>query len=167
MTGFFGEYDIAGAADDPWAMDPGTYEGAVSKVEVLAGEKDRKDDDGNPVKVPYKGLQVTFSTANDGDYQHYFSLPMPHDSAKAVRMKRSSLKAFLSGLEVPESRMNTIQPDDLIGIKCVFTIKKNNAGYWNIEVHLPTGTPVQKGEQDFSEFEKAAGKDTANADFGL
>ena len=143
MSGFFGEYDIAGAADDPWEMDAGTYEGAISNVELKEGTKVRKDEDGNDIELPYRGLSVTFSTENKGQYQHFFSLPMEHDKANVVALKRSALKKFMKGLEIPESRMNSTEPDDLKGVACVFTIRKNKNGYWNLEVRLPKGTSIR------------------------
>ena len=133
----FGDYDIAGAADNPFEAADGTYRGKILDFDEVSGKKD----DG----TEYRGTQVTFHP-NDGsvNYQHYFSHPAPGDSDFVVGVKTSAMKNFLAGCGVPVSRMNTVTKDDLIGLDVLYKIttgKPNKAGrtFRNIEVRVDSG----------------------------
>jgi|SRR6185437_14815848 len=136
--GFFGEFDVAGAADDPFSIDDGTYRGQVTGFD---GDIGGKKNDG----TDYRGMQFTL-TVTEGDqegatYDQYFALPTADTSVRTAGILRSSVKKFLAGLEVPISRMNTIDPNDLLGIDVIFTIettvsKRTKKKFRNIEIRV-------------------------------
>ena len=134
----FGDYDIAGAADDPFDLPDGTFEGVISNIKVLSGNNDNGE---------YKGF-VPVLTTEKGSHEHYFGLPVEGTSPEVAERMRSSLKHFLAGLEVPEDKMNTTKPEDLIGEPVVFTLSsrkgKNGRTYRNIEISLKKGTPISQ-----------------------
>lgn len=131
----FGDLDIANAENDPFSVAPGTYEATVSDVEV----KDNKD-------KTLKGLWITYTiTGEDVEtgkkVTEWKTIPNPADpknpSAEDKRAM-SFLKMRLSSLGIPESRMNTVGPEDLIGTDVVITVKKNGE-YTNVTKVEPYG----------------------------
>lgn len=123
----FGDLDIASASDDPFSVAPGTYEAVVSDVEV----KDNKD-------KTLKGLWITYTitgeTENGKNVSEWKTIPAPADPKNpSAEDKRSMsfLKMRLSSLGIPESRMNSVQPEDLIGTEVAITVKKNGE-YTNV-----------------------------------
>lgn len=161
----FATFDIADALDDPFSVKDGTYQGAISDVEIRTGEK--KHDDGTVTK--WKSMVVTFTSSdpNVNSYAHWYGIPSPDDAENVVSLKRSALKSLLSGLEIPESRMNQVKPTQLIATECVWTIRTNKKGFKNIKVSLPKGSPVATtadGDSLMAEIGASAG---SNANFGL
>lgn len=144
VSGFFGEFDIAGADADPFETKAGTYKAVITGTKLREGTKNRQDENGSSIELPYKGLSVEFGLMDGTAYDHFFSLPVDTDSAQAIKFKKSSLHNFLAGLEIPKSRMNTISPEELDHTECVITLKKNNRGFMNIEVQLPKGTSLKQ-----------------------
>lgn len=130
--GLFDELDIAGAADDPFNIPDNTYAAVVYKVES------KKNSKGNMgLTITYKimggeqnGLQVT----------DYLRMPSKTDETPLEGAEReralSYIKRRLNDLGVPEVRMNTVEPADLVGTECYITTKKNG-DYTNVrEVNL-------------------------------
>ena len=52
----------------------------------------------------------------------------------------SFLKMRLKSLGVPETRMNTLQPEDLVGTDVVITVKKNGESTNITKVEIYTGS---------------------------
>lgn len=140
----FGDLDIANAQDDPFSVAPGTYPATVSDVEV----KDNKD-------KTLKGLWITYTVQGEQEtgkkVTEWKTIPSPVDpknpSAQDQR-DMSFLKMRLKSLGVPETRMNTLQPEDLVGTDVVITVKKNG-GYTNItKVEIYTGSDLSDAVSD-------------------
>ena len=119
--GLFDELDVAGAADNPFAIPDDTYECVVSDVIV---KKNNKGNMGMTVK--YK---VTSGQYADAEVTEYRRIPHPTDSeqlsvAEAERSK-SFLKRTLTSLGIPEDRMNSADKADLVGIQCYVSTQQN------------------------------------------
>lgn len=132
----FGDLDIASAADNPFSVDPGTYSATVSNVEL----KDSKAGDKT-------GLFFTYTITGDGpmvgrSVSEWKTVPQPENPKSPTAEEAqalSFLKMRLASLGIPEARMNTVTPDDLIGIDVVITVKQKDE-YTNItKVVLATG----------------------------
>lgn len=130
----FAGLDVAGA--DDLTITPDTYACVISNVEAKLTK-------GNPEqgKLPKLGMTIvytiTYGPKKGLSTQEWKWLPRPEDAeanegdkAKAL----SFLKARLEGLGIPEDRMNTLEPDDLIGLECLVTVKpqKNNPEYTTV-----------------------------------
>lgn len=145
----FGDLDIANAEDDPFSIPPGTYEATVSDVEV----KDNKD-------KTLKGLWITYTvigeTENGKKVSEWKTIPAPADPKNpSAEDKRSMsfLKMRLSSLGIPESRMNSVQPEDLIGTDVAITVKKNGE-YTNVtKVEPLVALSVGSGSNPFLDDE--------------
>lgn len=119
--GLFDELDVAGAADNPFAIPDDTYECVVSDVVTKKNQK------GN------MGMTVTY-TISDGQYKgrkitEYRRYPHKDDAdvlneADAANA-RSYIKRTLARLGIPEDRMNSVDKSDLIGIQCYVSTQQN------------------------------------------
>jgi hypothetical protein len=120
MAGFFGDFDIEGAADDPFSVPAGTYAGTISAFDGDIGGT-KKDGSGD-----YKGMQftirITEGPQSGADFDAYFPLPTGKESERAAGFMRSAVKRFLAGMEVAPERMNTIDPEELIGQDVIFKV---------------------------------------------
>lgn len=123
--GLFGDLDVASAEDNPWLVPSNTYEADVFKVELK--EKDDK-----------KGLVFTYKISS-GEHEgkqvsEYKNIPTPVDPKNPTPEEKTAasyLKMRLASLGVPESRMNTVEPNDLQGLPVVITVKVNGE-YTNV-----------------------------------
>lgn len=121
----FGELDIASASDDPYGVPDDTYKCVVSDLKIAKNSK------GN------RGMTLTFKVA-EGDYRgqeitDYKRLPSSEDAEPLVGKKRedalSYIKLRLRDLGIPDSQMNSLKREDLVGTECyVSTIKKTSNG---------------------------------------
>jgi hypothetical protein len=146
--GLFDELDVASAADDPFGVPDDMYEAVVEKVEVkVSNDKTYHDD------TPVKGLSITYKIT-EGDYagekvSEYKYIPKPVDKNAPTADERRSmsfLKQRLLSLGVPESRINSFEPDDVVGADVYVTTKKNG-NYTNI-----TDVKVNNGSAAAVEF---------------
>ena len=167
----FGDYDVATAPDDPFSIPDGTYKGVITDFKRVEGVRAA---DGVAWAMISVGLKTDSGLSTD--YRLY--LPGAGDSEAQVIRKRSSMKAFLTGLEVPPHKMNTVRRDDLIGLNVVFSVTSGKSArgsvFRNFTFQLAKGAPVTSNGSSSSnpgtgldEFVRAAGKDTASDDFGL
>lgn len=121
----FGDLDVESAADDPFALDDGTYKGVVEKCEV----KDSKDGS-------KKGLFITYmvddadSKMNGRRATEWKTIPQSKDEEDADRAA-SFLKQRLLSFGIPADRINSFTPEDAIGVDVVFSVKKNGE-YTNV-----------------------------------
>jgi len=119
--GLFDELDVAGAADNPFAIPDDVYPCVVSDVVV------KKNAKGN------MGMTVTYTIA-DGKYKgrkitEYRRMPHkedsePLDEAKAAEA-RSYIKRTMARLGIPEDRMNSAGKEDLVGLDCYVSTNQN------------------------------------------
>lgn len=139
MSGIFGDLDVAGAEDLSTGIPDGVYPAEVTGAEVVRGTKNSPD-----------GVFLVISYTVDGyefPVKEFKSIPQGspatwdnvikdnRDKTEAQRNKTSLsfLKARLESLGVPPERMNTLEPEYLIGTRVVVTLKKNPQGYSNVQ----------------------------------
>jgi len=134
----FADLDIASASDNPFAVDPGTYNARVTNVTTGKTQKGDKF-----------GMLIEYTVTDEGPYQgntvsEWKRIPRPDDAEpldEAQKAKALSfLKQRLSNLGIPEARMNDVTADDLIGIDVVISVVEKD-GYTNVKkVTLAEGT---------------------------
>ena len=118
--GLFGELDVASAEDNPWAVPANTYEATVYEVKV-------KEDKNN-----HTGLAINYKISS-GEHEgklvsEWKAIPIPDDPKNPTaedKRAASYLKMRLASLGVPESRMNTVDPNDLQGTEVVIKVTVN------------------------------------------
>lgn len=121
--GLFGDLDVASAEDNPWFVPANTYEMDVYKVELKPG-KDDKD----------PGLLFTYkisSGEHEGKQVTEFKRIPQSQLTKEDKDAASYLKMRLASLGVPESKMNSVEPEDLQGLAVIVTVKQNGE-YTNV-----------------------------------
>jgi hypothetical protein len=121
--GIFGDLDVQAAADDPFAVDDGTYNATISACEVKPTKDETKT-----------GLILTYTITDEGNMtgrkvSEWKQIPKPGDSN--ADSAASWLKQRLLSIGIPSDRINSFEPDDAIGIDVVITVKNNN-GYANV-----------------------------------
>lgn len=140
----FEELDIAGAADDPYAIPDNTYAAVVTNLTV------KDDKNGN------KGMIFEYTLRGNGTAQdgfkvtEYKRVPSSTDAQPLDEGEKDKALAYikqrLASLGVPEARMNSVDKDDLIGIECYVTTRTNQSNgnsYVNIRnVSLTTNEPI-------------------------
>lgn len=130
----FGDLDLAAAADDPFAVNDGTY-GAIL-TECTAGPTKKGDK---------KGMTFTYTIDESEDTAmmgrkivEWLEIPTPADPQNLTseeQTKASRLKARLLSLGVPQERINYVTTGDLLGTSCVIrlvTTEKNGNSYQNV-----------------------------------
>jgi hypothetical protein len=147
--GLFDELDVASAADNPWAIPDNTYECVVSDLEV---KQNKKGNMGMILK--YKVISGEYEGSEISEYKR---IPHPKDAEILEGKKKSDalsyIKMRLASLGIPESRMNDVTKDDLVGIEC-YVSTKDNDGFTNVrnitlqkpadaEVSGPAANPFQ------------------------
>ena len=169
MPGFFGDFDIAGAADDPFGVPEGTYEGTITKFDGdISGAK--KDGSGE-----YRGMQFTMTITSGpqegAEFDAYFPLPTGKETVRSAGFMRSAIKKFLAGLEVPEERMNTIDPEEVLNLDVIFKVverpsKNSTRKFKNLdEIRLASGSTVNLNPD--SDGLKVFTPDVQEDEFGL
>lgn len=146
--GLFDELDIAGAADNPWSIPDNTYACVVSDLEIKENSKGNMG-----MTFKYKVIQ---GEHKDFEITEYKRLPSSKDKdqmSEANKNKAMSyIKLRLASLDIPESRMNSVEKGDLIGKEC-FVSTKVNGDYVNVR-NVTTDSAVMEG--DFSTEPKGA-----------
>lgn len=161
MSGFFNELDIASAADDPFRLEPGIYETVITEVKVVTIE--------NGERKGRQSLVVTFS-ATEGDHKgksvdRYLTIPdKKFESEEKFNKNLSWLKSFLKRLEIPESRMNSVGPDDLLGLEVVVTLKQKG-DYVNIVKEQLKRSGMSRSEDGDDPFADTRTPSATTADF--
>lgn len=131
--GIFDGLDVASAEDNPFDVVDGTYHCFVQNVKV--GPTAKGDKSGmtlvyqiDEADSPMNGRQIT-------EWQE-----IPGENTANAARTLSFLKSRLKSLGVPESRMNSIETDDLMNVECVVSVAKRGE-YTNVtRVSLPSGT---------------------------
>lgn len=142
--GLFGDLDVSSAEDDPWSVPSNTYEATVYEVEV----KDTQAGDKTGLNIVYK----ISSGDHAGKTVREWKL-IPKGSVTPEDKKAASfLKMRLSSLGVPESRMNSIDVNDLQGLDVIINVKVNG-DYTNVtKVELASGNAERTGPSSFTGF---------------
>lgn len=122
----FGDLDIASAEDNPFAIPDNKYEAFVTATKVGLTKKEDK-----------LGLTIEY-TIDGGDHNgkkvsEFKHVPRASDDMEPADRARAAsfLKQRLSSLGVPDSKMNALDPADLVGIPVVIEVLTKD-GYTNI-----------------------------------
>lgn len=118
--GLFGDIDFNEVADDPFSVEAGTYNGVVSDFFVKA----TKSGDKMGMTVEYTVEESDNEEMLGRSHQEWMEVPMPADPKNPTpdeRKQASRVKMRLASLGVPESRMNEVTPEDVIGTPITFT----------------------------------------------
>ena len=118
--GLFGELDVASAEDNPWAVPANTYEADVYTVEVKTDKNE------------HQGLAINYKISS-GDHEgkmvgEWKIIPTPDDPKNPTpdeKKAMSYLKMRLASLGVPESRMNSVDVNDLLGTPVTIKVTVN------------------------------------------
>lgn len=144
----FGDLDIESALDDPFNIPDNTYHCFVFSVEVKDTKGGTKPD--GTVKEIKRGITINYKIADDSVYndkliQEWKHIPKPADPKKPTADEASAasyLKQRLADFGIPTNRMNSVQPDDLIGLEVYVSVAKKN-DYLNVrKVSLVTESGV-------------------------
>lgn len=150
--GLFGELDIQSAEDNPWLVPANTYEADLFEVSV----KESKPDKNNHIS---KGLSLIYKISS-GDHigktvSEWKTIPEPADPANPTpdeKKAASYIKQRLTSLGVPESRMNTVDVNDLQGLPVIVKVTVNGE-YTNVSrVELRTTEGKTSEGQTFTGF---------------
>lgn len=129
MPGLFGDLDLASVSEDILTIPDGTYSAVVVKISPSQSQS-KMDERGKP----QSGITVTFqiidtdSEYNEQKVTHYQTIPQVPDSEEMTAAEKKNaayLKRLLRNLGVPEERMNTVEPSELVGTDVYITTKKN------------------------------------------
>jgi hypothetical protein len=134
--GIFQGLDVASAADDPFSVDDGTYYATVSKCSVETAGNGSKG-----LTFEYTIHDAEDEKFNGRKTSEWKTIPEPIDDRGTLDEKGqqhlSFLKQRLKSLGVPDSEMNEISPEDLLGIEVIITLrtttsKKDGMEYQNV-----------------------------------
>ena len=130
----FGDLDIQSASDDPFDIPPDKYQATVSNVEVKANyvSKNRPD----AVPTTYLVIEYTITdgyheTAIGQTLQDWLRVPTSDADNRGKQsgaQAKSWIKLRMLGLGIPESRINQVGPDDLVGIDVYVDVSKGKGG---------------------------------------
>ena len=145
--GLFGELDVASAEDNPWAVPANTYEANVFEVAVKTDKND------------HQGLAINYKISS-GDHEgkqvsEWKTIPTPADPKNPTpdeKKAMSYLKMRLSSFGVPESRMNSVDINDLLGTPV--TIKVTINGEYTNVARVELRGESATAPQEFTGFNK-------------
>lgn len=124
----FGDLDLASAADDPFAVEDGTYD-AVVVESVVKSEKKNPNRKGLALKYQIEGGPMNGRKVSD-----WRNIPL--DKAdENYDTDRSFMKGRLTAFGVPEDRFATFQPQDAMGARITITVKNrevDGTNYTNV-----------------------------------
>lgn len=124
----FGDLDLQSAADDPFAVEDGTYDAVVTESVV----KDQKKD------TSKKGLalkyQIEGGPMNGRKVSDWRNIPMDKNDEN-YDTDRSFLKGRLTAFGIPEERFGTFDAPDALGARITITVKNrevDGTNYTNV-----------------------------------
>ena len=132
--GIFQGLDVASASDNPFGVPDGTYYATVTAAGVKNSDKV-----GDGLTFDFTIRDCDDEKYNGRKISEWLTIPVPNDAGELNdkgQMQLSFLKGRLASLDVPESEMNTVDPEDLIGLEIVVILKttsKNGNDYQNIK----------------------------------
>ena len=136
LEDIFADLDLEDAADDPFAVKPGTYLATVTEVTRVEGDEDAEKIEGTWNAIVFK-YQIDEdptdeeSTAVGMPVSEWFRVPPKGETSALAKQKRAFLKRRLLGLGVPAEAMNTTRPEDLVDTEVVLKVKRSQ-GYTNV-----------------------------------
>jgi hypothetical protein len=145
--GIFGDLDVASASDNPWAVPANTYEATVYTAEV---KRDKNE---------VLGLELIYKISS-GDHEgktvrEWKVIPEPNDPKHLTPEENkaaSYLKMRLRSFGIPESRMNSLNINDVLGLDVVIKVVVNGE-YTNVQrVDLAGDAPAVNDSPNFVPF---------------
>ena len=117
MAGLFGDYN-ADTIDSAYGVPDGERDLIISDANIVTSSK------GNT------GLEVTFTDEETKEtLVRWTNLPNTGDPTRDSNNAKW-LKRFYESLEIPESQMNTVEKEDLIGIQVTATVFTEEKGQY-------------------------------------
>lgn len=161
----FDSLDLASAESDPNHIAPGVWvPGTIDKSELV---KPRSKTEISHV-ITYKVVSGEFEGKTQAEW---FKLGVPHydDAGNLVKIEftmseqaKSFYKMRLENLGVPESKMNSLKPEDLIGFDVNFQVKKNGQ-YQNVAAVELRTEPVNEVSPDSDDNSEGSDSDDTSA----
>ncbi len=136
--GIFGDLDVASASDNPWLVPANTYECTVYTAEV---KRDKNE---------VLGLELIYKISS-GEHEgktvrEWKQIPEPADPKNLTpdeKKATSYLKMRLLSFGVPESRMNSMNINDILGLDVIVKVTLNG-DYTNVSrVDLAGDAPAE------------------------
>lgn len=148
--GLFGDLDVKSAEDNPWFVPSNVYKADLFKAEVKDGKN------GKGLTLTYKISEGQHKGKTVSEWKDIPSPADPDNLTEEEEKARSYLKMRLKSLGIPEARMNDVEPEDLMGLAVIVTVKVNGE-YSNVnKVELADGANNAAGTatptQAFSGF---------------
>ena len=141
--GLFGDLDVSSAEDNPWMVPANTYEADLYEVEV----KPNKAGDKKNLILTYK---ISSGEHTGKTVTEYKQVPSGSDTPEDKKAA-SYIKQRLSTLGVPESRMNTVEVNDLVGTPVTIKVTVNGE-YTNVAKVDLRGENAAIETQEFKGF---------------
>lgn len=124
--GIFGDLDVASASDNPWLVPANTYEATVYTAEV---KRDKNE---------ILGMEIIYKISS-GDHEgktvrEWKVIPEPADPKNLTPEENkatSYLKMRLRSFGIPESRMNSMNVNDILGLEVIIKVTVNGE-YTNV-----------------------------------
>lgn len=129
----FSDIDWDEGSDNPFGLDPGTYEVTISNAVI------ERSANGN------LGLWLTFSNDGGKSIRKWATLPEKSQDPETRKRNTSFLRLLMKNLELPQERWANLEPADFEGMDCVITVapQKNNPEYNQVtKITRSKGTPV-------------------------
>lgn len=120
MTGFLADLGLDAVEADPNHLPNATYLGYLTNAKVVEYKDTSK---GKALVLTYKVSEGPHKGKTIDEWKSANSFDEPN--------KKSWLKNRILSLGVPESRLDTLDPDDLIGTPVRFTVKQKGE-YTNV-----------------------------------
>lgn len=146
--GLFGDLDVESASSSLWPEDD-TYLCTITESETGPSKKTEN----NPVDEQDIYWVLTY-TVKEGSWEgtelkerQRVLVPVdPNNLTPAERRSATYIRRRLESLGIPESRMNTVTREDLIGIECAVTTRANKDD--NFPPNVSKVELVQDGSSD-------------------
>lgn len=144
--GLFDELDIAGAADNPWVIPDNTYPAVVTDLEV------KPDKNENMAMIFH--YKITDGEHTGFEITEYKRLPSSRDKTPRTEAEKakdmSYIKQRLASLDIPESRMNDVTKEDIVGIECYVSTRVRNdfVGVRSVTTKAPESAASSGGAFD-------------------
>jgi hypothetical protein len=109
----FGDTDWNEVDDNVWAIPSDWYHLSITEDELIP----QKGDEDRPEEERKNFWKIVF-TVTEGEYvdetmQIRLWVPDPKDDSRNAKKARTRIKQFMTALEIPVSRMSSIQPGQL------------------------------------------------------
>lgn len=146
----FGDLDIASASDDPFKVPPNVYNAVVSEVKV--GETKDKSKTGMTLIYTISDPGGEHDKKQVREWKHIPTPADPKNLSGEDKRAMSFLKARLLDLGIPEERVNSVTPEDLIGKEVTIDVREGKNDFTNVNsvTLLQDTTPSGSNKKKFS-----------------